>query len=344
MKKSLSIIICMLLVLNSILWMPCTPKVEAVTNDTSTLTIGKTASGSIESGLTERYKIEPTRIGLLTISIKCYVKDVLSTSFISGNDSHRILNQTSYYNKSTGYSTTKYSVYVNPSTYYLEMSNSIVVLSGKYKIKSSFKPINCIEGNGKNQSGVNAVKLRNNIFYYGVLAMDDKVDYYYIKFSKASKLMLNIHCINDKSVKLVVFDSKGKSIAEGAGHDPAHPYTLNKEVAAGKYTIAITRNNLSDKINGINYSIITGKYIKITNMKLPATKKLDLGYVCTFDPVLTPSNATGYYTYTTSNPKIIYLNDAGQLVGIREGTATVTATTVDGKISSSCKVTVKDMN
>ena len=55
-----------------------------------------------------------------------------------------------------------------------------------------------------------------------------------------------------------------------------------------------------------------------------------------------PSDATNPYAYwTSSNPSVATVDAYGNVKGLEEGTATITATSVDGKKTATCTVTVK---
>jgi len=45
-------------------------------------------------------------------------------------------------------------------------------------------------------------------------------------------------------------------------------------------------------------------------------------------------------TWSSSNPKIVSVDQEGNIKGLRQGTATITATTEDGE-TAACEVTVK---
>ena len=55
---------------------------------------------------------------------------------------------------------------------------------------------------------------------------------------------------------------------------------------------------------------------------------------------LTPNNATTSVTWSSSNPSIVVVDENGKLTAVKEGNATITATTANGNITTSCSVTV----
>ena len=76
----------------------------------------------------------------------------------------------------------------------------------------------------------------------------------------------------------------------------------------------------------------------ITLNKTSAT--INMGDKLTLSKTLTPSNATGTVTWSSSNTKVATVTSSGVVLGVTAGTATITATTQSGK-KATCKVTVK---
>lgn len=340
MKKFLTILISLSLVLNVIFWLPCSLSAKANTNDVLPLAIGKTTDGTLQKGEANRYLIESTGTGMLKITIKCYINDQLNASILSGKDKSVLINKTSFFDSAKKYSKISFSMYVNPSTFYLDLSNNIILLSGKYSITTSFTPLKSIDS-GKNQSKKKALKLVNNTFNKGMLAVDDQTDFYYVSFKKSSQLILNIYALNHDLVRIAILDAKGEKLIDSMGGNSEHPFNINQKVPAGKYVIEISENSVDDEINGVNYCMITGKYTRIDKIKLPSTKSVTVGSKFALTPKITPKIATHYYTFSSSNSKIIAVKSNGSLVARRKGTAIITVSTPDGLVSSSCKVTVK---
>ena len=96
----------------------------------------------------------------------------------------------------------------------------------------------------------------------------------------------------------------------------------------------------SPQLNSISLSTKTVKPSKITlNCK---TTTLNTGLTTTLIPTISPSNATNKsVTWKSSNTKIATINSSGLITGIKAGKSTITVTTVDGKKTAKCTVTVK---
>ena len=87
--------------------------------------------------------------------------------------------------------------------------------------------------------------------------------------------------------------------------------------------------------------MITGSYVAITSINIPSKKTMKTGDTYTFKPTIKPTNATGDYNFSTSNNSVVRVSKTtGKVTAIGKGTATITVTTVDGKITDKCKVTV----
>lgn len=81
--------------------------------------------------------------------------------------------------------------------------------------------------------------------------------------------------------------------------------------------------------------------VPITDFSIPAT--LTLGLKESYKqltPVLVPTNSDSTFTWRSSKPKVVYVNDfTGELIAKKKGTAVITATSDNG-IARTCTVTV----
>ena len=82
--------------------------------------------------------------------------------------------------------------------------------------------------------------------------------------------------------------------------------------------------------------------IKVTGISIPGTQSLTIGENKTLTATVTPSNALNKnVTWKSSDTSVVTVTN-GTIRGVKEGTATVTATASDGSnVSASCTVTVK---
>jgi len=107
---------------------------------------------------------------------------------------------------------------------------------------------------------------------------------------------------------------------------------------AGTATITVTATGA----DGISLSAVTKLTVKKAPTKVTLSEKaktIGVGEVVTLSAKLSPSGAYSAITWTSSDESVVQVNADGEICGIGEGTATVTAATFNGK-SASCKLTV----
>lgn len=90
-----------------------------------------------------------------------------------------------------------------------------------------------------------------------------------------------------------------------------------------------------------DFSPFAIKYkIPVTSVSLPAEAAAYVGSTTPLTATILPANAFNkFVTWTTSDASVATVND-GVVTGVAEGTATITATTIDGGYTASCVVTV----
>lgn len=75
----------------------------------------------------------------------------------------------------------------------------------------------------------------------------------------------------------------------------------------------------------------------------PASQELQVGKSTTFIATVTPDNATNKkVTWTSSDESVATVNEDGVVTGVKAGTVTITATTVDGGITGTATIEVKE--
>ena len=73
----------------------------------------------------------------------------------------------------------------------------------------------------------------------------------------------------------------------------------------------------------------------------PTNQTINVGNTFTITPTVTPDNATDKSViWTSSDDTIATVDDNGKVTALKEGTATITATTNDGGFTASCVITV----
>ena len=109
-----------------------------------------------------------------------------------------------------------------------------------------------------------------------------------------------------------------------------------------------TSSTLTTTVSITTNAQITAKYKPIGSAVVPVsgitlnttTLNIRVGRTSTLSAVVTPSNAT-YNTviWTSSNSNVAVVDGSGKVTAVKEGTATITASTVEGK-TAACTVTV----
>lgn len=107
-----------------------------------------------------------------------------------------------------------------------------------------------------------------------------------------------------------------------------------KAVKAGTAVITIKSGSKSVKVTVTVPSI---QPTKITGV--PSSKTLKKGKTYTLKPKLSPKGAESKITYTSSNKKVATVNNKGKITAKAKGTAVITVKA--GKITTTCKITVK---
>lgn len=109
-----------------------------------------------------------------------------------------------------------------------------------------------------------------------------------------------------------------------------------------KIELTLSRATLS--VNGsikATASFKTKNSAKVTSVKLNKTSlSLKIGNTAYLSATVRPSGANKKVTWTSSDPSVATVSSAGKVTGIKAGTSTITATTVDGGYTAVCQVTV----
>lgn len=88
--------------------------------------------------------------------------------------------------------------------------------------------------------------------------------------------------------------------------------------------------------------VVTPTIISVTGITVtPTTATVKAGSTTTLTATVAPANATNKSVTWTSNNESAATVANGVVTGVAEGTATITATTVDGSFTANCTVTVK---
>lgn len=89
---------------------------------------------------------------------------------------------------------------------------------------------------------------------------------------------------------------------------------------------------------------VIDKIVKVASILLPSTSTVKQGKTLTLSPEILPSDATNKSVkWTSSDSSVAKVASNGTITGVKQGTATITATSVDStELSASCVVTVTE--
>lgn len=114
----------------------------------------------------------------------------------------------------------------------------------------------------------------------------------------------------------------------------AQPYTKNTAITAnGEYELRVNRSSTVSGLTATTTVHFTINVIKVDSIRLSPTS-LDMvvgGASVTLNPQVLPDNATNKeVTWSSDNSAVATVTSEGVVYAISEGTATITATTIDG--------------
>lgn len=157
--------------------------------------------------------------------------------------------------------------------------------------------------------------------------------------------------LKNQSAALIVGENITLGITEGyptdgltwssSNNDIATVDQTGKVTAVSEGTAVITVNNADGTMSDI--CEVTVNAIHVTSISLNATSISDLtvGSSSQLTATILPEYASNKsVTWTSSNTLVATVDNTGKVTALSEGSATITATTVDGGLSAICSVTV----
>jgi len=162
-------------------------------------------------------------------------------------------------------------------------------------------------------------------------------------------------------VDLMISNSSDSKISIDGG--PAEPFSCYRETNQ-PMTLAYEKTNLPDTVHTVVITpgttnqtaimldaididsdglLLDGKLIESLQLNKNSLE-LTVGSSESLVPSITPDDATNKkIKWTSSNPEIASVDDTGNVIGLKPGNVTITATTTDGSnLSATCEVTVTD--
>ena len=148
---------------------------------------------------------------------------------------------------------------------------------------------------------------------------------------RALSVELSPESTTNKTVAFSSSDSKVVAVS---------PSGILTAKAVGTATVTVKTSN--GKTAVCKVTVTKAVDVAVTSISLsPSSVKLSAGDSKTLQSVIAPANASNKsVTYTSDNPSVASVTSSGVVTGKKEGTATVTAQSVNGK-TATCKVTVE---
>lgn len=144
--------------------------------------------------------------------------------------------------------------------------------------------------------------------------------------------------------------SDGNVTSDGKRGPQSFTFTASDLTTKGSKTyLHFKDNNTEMKIATFTVTLTTGSYsgsgsaVSVDGVTVtPATLELEAGNTSTLTAAVTPDNASNKkVTWSSKDPAIASVSDAGVVTGESAGTTKIIATTVDGGKTAECTVTVK---
>lgn len=160
-----------------------------------------------------------------------------------------------------------------------------------------------------------------------------------IKYSTSVKNAKIVWTSKDESIaKVNVFGTDANIVGVAEGSTEVYADVCIKD-ASGNYTDKIARRTIRVDVSS-TYSQVTGVELSDAALSMRVGNSKTLGYTVLHMPAnILPDNTK--VKFTSSNPAVATVNDAGVVEAVAEGTATITVTTEDGGYTAKCEVTVK---
>ena len=166
--------------------------------------------------------------------------------------------------------------------------------------------------------------VKNKTYNKMVIALDKKPRTK--KLSRASKVKTSYLKFSSSKKKVATVSAAGVIIGKKAGTAKITVKGRKSIVKGAKQVITLYVAKKSVKTVALDKTGVTLKPVE--TVKLVTT--------------VTPEVAANVVVYTTSDDKVAAVNQSGEVTALQEGTAEITATTVDGSKKAVCVVTVSN--
>ena len=137
-------------------------------------------------------------------------------------------------------------------------------------------------------------------------------------------------------VQFLLDTAKDITVGDVTYRIPADVYNTAKDAIANATTVADVLSAYNTALEAqVEVTPVTG--VSVT----PAQATIRVGNTTTIKAIVTPDDATEKaVTWTSSDDTVATVDSNGVVTGVKVGTATITATTIDGNFTATCEVNV----
>ena len=137
-------------------------------------------------------------------------------------------------------------------------------------------------------------------------------------------------------VQFLLDTAKDITVGDVTYRIPADVYNTAKDAIANATTVADVLSAYNTALEAqVEVTPVTG--VSVT----PAQATIRVGNTTTIKAIVTPDDATEKaVTWTSSDDTVATVDSNGVVTGVKVGTATITATTIDGSFTATCEVNV----
>ena len=137
-------------------------------------------------------------------------------------------------------------------------------------------------------------------------------------------------------VQFLLDTAKDITVGDVTYRIPADVYNTAKDAIANATTVAGVLSAYNTALEAqVEVTPVTG--VSVT----PAQATIRVGNTTTIKAIVTPDDATEKaVTWTSSDDTVATVDSNGVVTGVKVGTATITATTIDGSFTATCEVNV----
>ena len=137
-------------------------------------------------------------------------------------------------------------------------------------------------------------------------------------------------------VQFLLETAKDITVGDVTYRIPADVYNTAKDAIANATTVADVLSAYNTALEAqVEVTPVTG--VSVT----PAQATIRVGNTTTIKAIVTPDDATEKaVTWTSSDDTVATVDSNGVVTGVKVGTATITATTIDGSFAATCEVNV----